>query len=88
VLSFRRDKHYLDERVLAIWVIAADPHKDANQKVARVGAVVQSAETDFPIQHPCLAVLNTKAQIMLNDAAEMGFASDSRSQVTVDLGER
>ena len=88
MLSFRRDKHYFDERVLEIWVIAADPHKDANQKVARVGAVVQLAKSDFPIRNPCLAVLNTKAQIMLKDAAKMGFAPDSRSQITVDLGEK
>ena len=69
----------LDERVFAIWVVAADLHRDASQKVARVGAVVQSANSDFPTQNPYLAVLNKQAQVILKAAAEMGFTPISRS---------
>lgn len=39
----------LDERVLAVWVVAADLNRDGSQKVALVGAVVQSAKSDFTI---------------------------------------
>lgn len=74
----------LDESVLAIWVVAAVMHRDAAQRVARVGTMVRAPGSGYPMQNPYLAVVNKQAQIMLKAAAEMGFTPSARSRVRVD----
>ncbi len=76
----------LDESVLVAWVVAADLHREASQKVARFGMMTKTPKTSEPMQNPYLAVLNRQAQIMLKAAAEMGFTPSSRSRVSVDAG--
>jgi P27 family predicted phage terminase small subunit len=73
----------LDESCLTVWVVAATMHRDASQRVARMGTMVQSP-SGYPIQNPYLAVVNKQAAIMLKAAAEMGFTPSARSRVRVD----
>ncbi|MFW8566163.1 phage terminase small subunit P27 family [Orrella sp. 11846] len=73
----------VDEKVLAIWVVACDLHRQAAERVAQMGMIVKSPVKGDPMQNPWLAIVNRQAQIMMKAAAELGFTPSSRSRVTL-----
>jgi P27 family predicted phage terminase small subunit len=73
----------LDRDVLAIWVIARGIHRQCNETLAREDLLLKSKEGGTPYQHPCLAILNRQAEIMMKAGAEMGFTPSSRSRISV-----
>ena len=73
----------VDEKVLSIWVVACDLHRQASERVAQMGLIVKSPVKGDPMQNPWLAILNRQAQIMMKAAAELGFTPSSRSRVTL-----
>lgn len=83
----------LDRSILAVWVVAEDLHRDAAERVGKLGTILKSKEQKnaagevvgggVPYHNPWLAVLNKQAQIMMKAAAELGFTPSSRSRVKV-----
>ena len=67
----------LDRSVLAIWVVAEDPHREAAEKIAQYGLLTKSPNAGLPLQSPYLAILNKQAQIMLK--AELSSGSRPRA---------
>lgn len=79
----------LDRSILSVWVVAEDMHRDAAERVGKLGTILKSKTREdgsggVPYQNPWLAVLNKQAQIMMKAAAELGFTPSSRSRVKVD----
>jgi P27 family predicted phage terminase small subunit len=72
----------LDRSILAAWVVSEDLHRDAAERVGKLGTILKS-KGGTPYQNPWLAVLNKQAQIMMKAAAELGFTPSSRSRVKV-----
>jgi len=70
----------LDRGIFTLWVVAADLHRQAAEKVEKFGAVIKT-KSGAPIQSPYLRILSREARIMLKAAAEMGFTPSSRSRV-------
>lgn len=63
--------------------------KDANEKVAKFGAVVKGA-AGYPTRSPYLCIVSQQSELMLRILAEFGMTPSSRSRCTVakadDLG--
>jgi P27 family predicted phage terminase small subunit len=74
----------LDKGILVAYVIAADIHRQASEKIASMGVMMMSSVKKVPVQNPYLPVLNKQAQIMMKAASEMGFTPSSRSRITVE----
>lgn len=72
----------LDRSILSAWVVAEDLHRDAAERVGKLGTILKSKD-GLPYQNPWLSVLNKQAQIMMKAAAELGFTPSSRSRVKV-----
>lgn len=72
----------LDQSVLVAWVVAADLHRQATEKL-NSGAMLIKTPNGMPVQSPYLSIINKQAAIMLKAAAEMGFTPSSRSRVEV-----
>lgn len=75
----------LDQSVLVTWVVAADLHRQATEKLNN-GAMLIKTPNGMPVQSPYLAIVNKQAAIMIKAAAEMGFTPSSRSRVEVENG--
>lgn len=73
----------LDQSVLAVWVVAAQMHADASEKVSRLGSMLKSKE-GVPYQNPYMAIMNKQAVLMMKAASELGFSPSSRSRVKVE----
>lgn len=76
----------LDQSVLVTWVVAADLHRQATEKL-NSGAMLIKTPNGMPVQSPYLAIVNKQAAIMIKAASEMGFTPSSRSRVEVQDGE-
>jgi P27 family predicted phage terminase small subunit len=75
----------LDQSVLVSWVVAADLHRQAAEKL-NGGAMLIKTPNGMPVQSPYLAIVNKQAAIMIKAASEMGFTPSSRSRVEVENG--
>ena len=73
--------HATDESVFTVWVVAADLHRNASEKIAQSGTVVRMPHSNMAVQSPWVSVLNKQAQIMLKACAEMGFTPSARTRV-------
>lgn len=76
----------LDQSALTAWIIAADLHRQATEKL-NAGTMLIRTREGYPMQSPYLAIVNRQAQIMLKAAAELGFTPSSRSRVEVGPSE-
>lgn len=56
--------------------------KDANDKVAKFGAVVKGA-AGYPVRSPYLRIVSQQSEFMLRVLAEFGASPSSRSRCTV-----
>jgi P27 family predicted phage terminase small subunit len=74
----------LDASILCAYVVAADLHKLASQKVVEWGAIIKAPITGVPMQSPWVSIMNKQAAIMMRAAAEMGFSPSSRSRVKIE----
>jgi P27 family predicted phage terminase small subunit len=71
----------IDCSALAVWVVAEDLHRQAIQKVTKLGMLVKAPKTEQPIQSPYLPIVNKQAFLMLKAGAELGFTPSSRSRI-------
>lgn len=73
----------LDGSILAVWVVASDLHREAVERVNKLGLLTKSPVKGDPMQNPYLPIINKQAQIMMKAAAEMGFTPSSRSRIEI-----
>lgn len=72
----------LDQAVLSVWVIAKDTHTEATKELAEDGLTILTP-SGYPVQNPCLQIINKQAEIMIKSGSEMGFSPSSRTKVKV-----
>jgi P27 family predicted phage terminase small subunit len=76
----------LDRELLAVWVAAADLHRQALAEINKRGLMLKSPHKGILMQNPWLAILNRQAMIMMKAASEMGFTPSSRSRIQMPSG--
>jgi P27 family predicted phage terminase small subunit len=69
----------LDRGIFTLWIVAADLHRQAAEKVEKFGAVIKT-KSGAPIQSPYLRIVSREARIMLKASAEMGFSPRTRAR--------
>jgi P27 family predicted phage terminase small subunit len=72
----------LDSNVLARFCVAQSIFEDANEKVTRLGSIV-NGPGNVPMHNPYLSVLNRQSGIMRQCSDELGFSPAARTRVKV-----
>lgn len=74
----------VDVTAMAIYCEAYATWADATAEVRRVGAVIKTPSTGYPIQNPYLAIANKAFDQMSKMLVEFGMTPASRTKVSAD----
>ena len=77
----------LDLSVLAVWAVASSLHRDAVERIAKLGEdglLYKTPANGTLIINPLIGIVNRQAAVMLKAAAELGFSPASRARCTVE----
>jgi len=72
----------LDLHGLELYCAAYQNWRDAQEKVIKLGSIVKSPKSGYPVQSPYFAISNKAHEQMMKIASEFGLTPSSRTRVT------
>jgi P27 family predicted phage terminase small subunit len=74
----------VDRAALAAYCAAWARWVDAEEQIAKFGAVIKSPKSGYPIQNPYVGIANTALQMMHRYLTEFGAGPASRTRIAVN----